>query len=349
MSESLIDPSGPDARPLVVCATIALSPDWRWFSRQFEQVRWEFFRANPRNRLERAVRRPNLAATRSCWEAVRCAQRNAAAMVISHDPRISYRCAAFMKLTGVSVPHVAWGFNFSSLPGGAVRRSMARAFARLDRVVVYSSMERSLYADHFGIDPKRIDVMLWGVGPPAPEPADTPLEQGPYISALGGNARDYRTLFAAMERLPEIRLVAVLRPENLAGLSPPSNVSLHFNVSKGTANNILKFSRFMVLPLDSSQVPCGHVTLVAAMFLGRAMIVSGSAGVADYVRDDENALLTPVGDAAALAQRIRALWEDPARRDRMGAAGLAFAREHCSEASVMAHLRRVLTDFGLPS
>ncbi len=215
--------------------------------------------------------------------------------------------------SALRVPHVAWGFNYTTLPRGPLRGLMARSFTSVDRFITYSSMERSLYSGYFDIDPARIDVVLWGVGPPQVEPADQPLETGDYICALGGNARDYRTLFAAMARLPEIPLVAVLRPENVAGLEVPANVRLLHNIPGGAANNILRFSRFMVLPLAGSEVPCGHVTLVAAMHLGKTMVITNSEGVSDYVQDGVNSLLVPPGDAASLAERLRELWNDPAR------------------------------------
>jgi glycosyltransferase involved in cell wall biosynthesis len=226
---------------------------------------------------------------------------------------------------------------------------MASSFARVDRFIVYSTWERSLYAEYFEIDPRRIDVLLWGVGQPRVDPPDSAVEPGEYICALGGNGRDYRTLFAAMERLPEIPLVAVLRPENVAGLRVPPNVRLHHLIPNGKANNILAFSRFMVLPLAGTDVPCGHVTAVAAMYLKKALVITNSQGVSDYVQDGFNSLLVPVGDAAVLAERIRALWNDPQRADQFGTAGLAFARANCSEQQIIGHLRTVLQEYGLPT
>jgi glycosyltransferase involved in cell wall biosynthesis len=334
-------------QPLIVCTSLNNS-SWRWFAPRFAQTRWEFFGVKPRNLLERKIKRPALASWRACWESIRTARREQAALVISHDARITFRCAQAARVQRVRIPHVAWGFNFTTLPRGAHRRLMASTFTQVDRFIAYSTMERSLYANYFGIDPARIDVVLWGVGRPHVEPVDTPLEPGDYICALGGNARDYRALFTAMAQVPEIPLAAVLRPENVAGLEVPPNVRLHFNVPSGRANNILAFSRFMVLPLAGSDVPCGHVTLVAAMHLKKAMIISNSLGVSDYAQDGVNCLLVPVGDAAALAFRIRELWNDPPRAERMGAAGHSFASVNCSEEKILNHLKRVLRDFGLP-
>ena len=336
-------------QPLIVCTSIITDPAWKWFAPRFRQTRWEFFGVKPRNWLERTIKRPALAHWRACWESMKTARRQDAALVFSHDARITFRCALSARLQKARTPHVAWGFNFTTLPRGVHRSLMVSAFTQVDRFVAYSSLERSLYADYFRIDPARIDVLLWGVGKPPVEPADTPFEPGDYICAVGGNARDYRSLFAAMAQLPEIPLVAVLRPENIAGLEVPPNVRLHFNVPKGRTYNIVAFSRFMVLPLAGSEVPCGHVTLVAAMHLKKAMIISNSQGVSDYVSDRVNSLLVPVGDVSALASCIRELWNDPARAERMGAAGLEFAAANCTETHVVAHLRKVLLDFGLPA
>jgi glycosyltransferase involved in cell wall biosynthesis len=338
-----------ESRPLVVCATLGLGSSWTWFSPRFDRIRWEFFRANPRNWLERKVRRPSLAAWGSCWRASRAAGRQGAALFFSHDARITYRCAESMRMQGVRVPHVAWGFNFTTLPRGPARRLMASAFTRVGRFVAYSTFERSLYSEYFDIDPARIDVVLWGVGHPEVETPEVPVEPGDYICAVGGNARDYRTLFAAMARLPEVPLVAVLRPENVAGLEVPGNVRLHFGVPVGRANNIVAHSRFMVLPLAGSEVPCGHVTLVAAMYLRKALIITDSRGVSDYIEDGVNALSVPVGDVDRLAERIRELWNDPPRSRWMGEAGHAFAMAHCTEEPIVNHLRSVLSDHGLPA
>jgi glycosyltransferase involved in cell wall biosynthesis len=347
--EPVVPLSSGDLRPLVVCATRIPDPSWKWFAPVFDRVRWEFHGLRPRNALERSITRPALASWRSCWDSIRISKRQRAALLISHDARVTFRCASAAGLMGVPIPHVAWGFNFTTLPRGLQRRLMARAFQSVDRFIAYSTMERSLYADYFGIEPARIDVVLWGVGQPEVEPAETPLEPGDYICALGGNARDYRALFAAMAMLPEIPLVAVLHSENLAGLEVPVNVRLHVSVPRGKANNILAFSRFMVLPLAGSEVPCGHVTLVAAMHMKKAMIISNSTGVSDYVEDGVNSLLVPVGDSCALACRIRELWNDPARAEQMGAAGYAFARSNCSEETVIGHLRQIMALYGLPT
>jgi glycosyltransferase involved in cell wall biosynthesis len=338
-----------DARPLVVCATKFRDPGgWRWFENHYaDRLRWEFHHATPSSLLERQVSRPNLALARGCWDAVRGARRDGAGLLVSHDPHVTARCAAFLRMTGARVPHVAWSFNLAELPHGLNRRLMAAAFRHVDRFVVYSTMERALYGEVFGIPLEKIDLLLWGVGEPEVTRPDEPLEPGDYICAIGGNGRDYATLMAAMARLPEVPLVAVMRPGNLAGLTIPPNVRIRVNIPGGEANNILRFSRFMVLPLAGTEVPCGHVTLVNAMFLGRAFLITSSSGVYDYVQEDVNSLTCEAFSPKALAARIRELWNDPDRCARLGRGGRQFADRHCREESVRHHLDAVLRSFGL--
>ena len=133
------------------------------------------------------------------------------------------------------------------------------------------------------------------------------MEQGDYVCAIGGNARDYGTLIEAARLMPHIRFVCVIRPNSLRGLDIPTNVAVHTNLPFGQAMNILAHSRFMALPLLHSQVPCGHVTMVAAMHLGKAFVITDSEGVRDYVQDGYNAIAVPPGSAGALVDATERL------------------------------------------
>jgi glycosyltransferase involved in cell wall biosynthesis len=64
-----------------------------------------------------------------------------------------------------------------------------------------------------------------------------------------------------------------------------------------------------------------------AMSCQRPVIGTRVGGLPEVVRDGETGYLAAPGDAAALAERIGALLGDPARRERMGAAGRAWTLE----------------------
>jgi glycosyltransferase involved in cell wall biosynthesis len=63
------------------------------------------------------------------------------------------------------------------------------------------------------------------------------------------------------------------------------------------------------------------VVLIEAMGYARPVIASAAGGIVDVVRDGENGLLVPPGDAAALARAIVRLMDDPARARALGAEG----------------------------
>ena len=157
------------------------------------------------------------------------------------------------------------------------------------------------------------------------------LQRGEYACAIGGNARDYNTLVEAARRLPNLRFVFVVRPEFLRGLYLPPNVVTYVNLSYPATMNILKYSQFMVLPLLNSNVPCGHVTLVAAMHLAKAFIVTRPPGVHDYVTEGVNALTVAASSVDDFVTAIKRLCEDPMLRDRLGENGLKFVTHECTE------------------
>lgn len=259
-------------------------------------------------------------------------------ILVSHGPRMTMYGSLALASTLKRRRHLAYSFNFTELPRGAARRLMALSFKSVDRFVCFSTMERQLYARHFDLDIERIDMIHWAAEPPAIDPGAEPAIAGDYICAIGSQARDYATLMQAMRSLPHIALVVVATPQSIAGLDIPANVELQCSIPLGKAMNILRHSRFNVVPLRDSEVPCGHVTIVAAMHCEKASIVSDSSGVADYINSDVNGLAVPAGDPRALANAIERLWNDPAETSRLAAAAKNFAQRFCREAAAVDYL-----------
>ncbi|HEY1730316.1 MAG TPA: glycosyltransferase [Terriglobales bacterium] len=207
-------------------------------------------------------------------------------------------------------------------------------------------MEKTLYSEYFAIPESRIGVRLWSMNVPevSPEP---PVVEGPYVSAVGSNARDYQTLLEAARLLPDVPMVWVVRRENVAGFELPSNVSVLSDVPYPKAMNVVKHSRLTVVPLKGSEVPCGHVTLVSGMLLEKALVVTDSSGISDYVTDGWNGLLCEPRNPADMAEKIRTLWDDPQEASRLGANGFSFAEKYCAEQSARKEISAYLKMSGL--
>jgi glycosyltransferase involved in cell wall biosynthesis len=105
----------------------------------------------------------------------------------------------------------------------------------------------------------------------------------------------------------------------------------------------------MALPLNGPDVPCGHVTLVNAMHLGKAFAITKSSGVVDYVRDGENAIMCSPGSADEMAGAIERLWQDTDLRLQMGEEGRVFASEYCTEKRIIGNFQRLLVELGVVS
>lgn len=89
------------------------------------------------------------------------------------------------------------------------------------------------------------------------------------------------------------------------------------------------------LPLPWTEHFAYHASalkLFEYMAAGCAVLASDLPSTAEVVRDGETALLVPPGDSAALAAAIRRLRDDPALRERLGAAARREAQHYTWDA-----------------
>lgn len=100
--------------------------------------------------------------------------------------------------------------------------------------------------------------------------------------------------------------------------------------------NLFASSNIIVLPSYREGLP---KSLIEAAACGRAVVTTNVPGCRDAIEPDSTGLLVPVRDAAALADAIQSLIDDPHMRKQMGAYGRALAeREFAIEKVVDAHL-----------
>jgi glycosyltransferase involved in cell wall biosynthesis len=314
---------------------------WQWIAGDLGPplVDWTFFSTQARGVWEELIKRPALRRYRACRELAAGARAGRFDLIVTHSPLVTCWTEIFCAHRR-KCPHVAFAFNFTELPRGPRLALMKRAFQTLDRLIVFSNFEKSLYSDYFGIPAPRFEMIPWRVRDPR-ERTGAVEQATAAVCAVGSQGRDYATLIEAMRRLPQIPLILVASPKNLKGLRPPSNVEVRQNISLAEAEDVIRRSRFVVVPLLNSQTACGHVTIVFAMFEQRAVIVSESAGVADYVFPGRNGVVVKPGDPASLARAIEDLWNRPDEARRLGEAGREFALAQCLESQTVAYVRRL--------
>lgn len=256
------------------------------------------FSGLPANALERFVKKPKIARYRAALGAVLASD---GMPIVSHLPRMTAAVCVAQALTRQQAPHLAFSFNFTDLPEGMGRRYMTAAFGGVDEFFVYSDYEREAYPRYFSQPQERFRSLLWAQSPPAVAAGAPPFEPNTYVSAVGGEGRDYASLVRAAELLPDIEFVIIARPRNQVR-SFPKNVRLLMNVPADLTWRIALESSCLVVPLKSRTTCCGHITLVAGELLGIPLISTRSEATREYTKDV--ALCEP-GDVGELAKLIR--------------------------------------------
>ncbi len=309
-----------------------LTTQWNWLRDEFKHTNdeWHHYSSLAVNLPAFLPKKDSIARVIAAGKAVNLARKKPS-ILVSHGPRPALYAGNLAKMLCPETPHLVYSFNLTDLPSGKQHSLMTRAFQHPTKFVSYSNVERKLYADYFDIPIEKIDMLHWAVHAPKVDLTEAPVESGRYICALGSQGRDYATLIAAMKKLPNIKLVLVASPDSIADLTIPDNVKVHTNILLAQAHNILAHSAFMVLPLRDSQVPCGHVTIVSAMFFNKAIVVTNSLGVQDYIFDDKTGLFCEPKNADDLSEKIKTLWDDSVKNAQLGEAGLAFAQANCTE------------------
>jgi glycosyltransferase involved in cell wall biosynthesis len=322
-----------------------LDPSWNWLANEFNDpnLTWlhystlnvnvpNFF---PKKELIRRLISANNALSSS---------RKQKSLLVSHGPRPTLYLSTLAKVLGNNVPHLSYSLNFTNLPTGVQHKLMVNAFKQPTKFVVYSNFEKKLYSEYLDIDENKIDMLHWGVHEPTIDNLALPIESGEYICAVGSQGRDYEVLFTAMRKLKNIKLILVATAECIQHLTVPENVKVHTNIPLEQAHNIIFHSKFMVLPLRDSQVPCGHVTIVSGMFFRKAILVTNSEGVHDYIHDNVTGKFFIPHDPQELSYKIEALWNNSNEIEQLGNTAYEFAKSHCTEKTVINYFQKFLTE-----
>jgi glycosyltransferase involved in cell wall biosynthesis len=99
----------------------------------------------------------------------------------------------------------------------------------------------------------------------------------------------------------------------------------------GPRDDIPALLAAMDIVVQSSRREAMAQTTLEAMAVGRPVVSTTTIGADEAIEDGVSGLLVPVGDVAALADRIGALAGDPARRAALGAAARCRIAEHFTQ------------------
>jgi glycosyltransferase involved in cell wall biosynthesis len=245
--------------------------------------------------------------------------------------------------------------EFQSASGGVAVRVLRLArdteLKRAAHVFTPSAYLREL-AVSWGVDPNRVSVL--------PNPAPLPVPRAPREDlrrafgmtgptlAFAGRITAQKSLRVALEALASVDGVALVlagdgdeRPaldRAVVELGLESRVTF---IGLQTRGRVLElFAAADAAILSSSWENFPH-TVVEALAVGTPVLATATGGVAEAVRDGENGLLVPVGDARALGDAIRRYVGDEELQQRLRAASVASVAAYAPD-SVFAQLEQTL-------
>lgn len=205
----------------------------------------------------------------------------------------------------------------------------------LEKILVYANTQYVYARDILGIEDVRLalvafhaDTQFW-----RPQP-DIEVYPG-QIASAGLEWRDYPTLIEAVRPLTEVTLrLAASSPwskhtNETADRTLPPHVSAR-RYSYEELRNLYASSAFVAVPLYENDFQAGVTTLLEAMAMGKAVVVTRTTGQTDVIVEGENGLTVAPGDVDGWRSAIARLQENPALRDRLGRNARVWVEENAS-------------------
>jgi glycosyltransferase involved in cell wall biosynthesis len=200
---------------------------------------------------------------------------------------------------------------------------------------VLTRFETQSFPRTWGLRSSRVCFTPW----PATLKDALPSTDNGRVFAGGNSLRDYRPLIAAARSIdaPVDIVTTVLDPGDLGPLAGNLTIGPR---PQAEYDEMLRAAAVVVVPLAAREDRAsGQTTYANAMARGKAIVITDTPGVRDYISDGETGLIVAPGDEDAMAGAVCRLLADHAERARIGAA----AREHArSELTLTRYATRLL-------
>ena len=251
-------------------------------------------------------------------------------LIVTAFPQGGFTLGLANLLSFARTPHVIWYFNCGHEYRG-LRKWLSRlAYRSVERCIVYTRHERSVYARVFALPESRFQFThLTGAELKAEDFRGAREHFGlapRYIAALGSSGRDYATLFRAVEGLP-VQLVVVAHPHALPAGPVPPNVKVITSIPQRDYLRIIAEAELVAIPVNNRETASGQMTLIQAMALGVPVVATRCIGTEDYIRHGENGWFVQMGDVEDWRRTLIPILNDSAERQRLAAEALRFAQE----------------------
>jgi len=217
-------------------------------------------------------------------------------------------------LVNINVSLLNWSMTTRTYKRNFVRHILKSA----TQTVVYASYQIEKFKEIFNIPEDKCKFIPFGADDEYFVPQK--MDRYDYILSVGKDiGRDYTTLLESIKNIPS-KVAIVCGDQNLRGLSLPDNVKKIVNIPYSNVREMYARSKFIVLPLHPNRGSdaVGHTTLLESMAMGKAVIVSATPAVADYVDDWKTGILVKPYDVKEMRVAIEYLLDNPQEAEKIG-------------------------------
>jgi glycosyltransferase involved in cell wall biosynthesis len=212
-----------------------------------------------------------------------------------------------------------------------------KAHKRMARLLVYASTQEAFATTALGIEHEKVRRIPFHADTRFFHPLPEIVSSSDQLCAVGREGRDYATLFAAMDGLPDVTL-------KLTSASPwsksvdtsrqraiPNNVhSAAVPYSDEGLRELYAASAAALVPLFPTDFQAGITTILEAFAMGRPVIATRTSGLSDVLWHEENCLSVAPGDVTGWREAILRLRSDPELAARLGARGRRWVEENAT-------------------
>lgn len=211
---------------------------------------------------------------------------------------------------------------------------------RIDHVFLLGAAQRA-YLDRRWQAAERSTVVHQHVDADFYRPRSASLN-GPILAIGDDVGRDFDTFMRAIHDLDIDVIVKTRRPL----LEIPGRRARVKKISERLSftelRDLYDGAAFVVVPLRETLNVSGVGSILEAMAMAKAVVVSDNPPLRDYFENQKTALVAPVGDAQAMREAIAHLKRDPEKRQALGQGGRAFVEKSFANPVFGARLARAI-------
>jgi glycosyltransferase involved in cell wall biosynthesis len=218
-------------------------------------------------------------------------------------------------------------------------------YKSFSRLICVSRSQADFAKNQLGIHQSKVDFIFNGIDHKFFRPDEEDSED--FILAVGKEQRDYKTLARAVAETG-LKLIVVAS-------SPWSTFPVEFNgnhdikimkdLTFRELRSLYARARLVVVPLFEVDYAAGVNTVLEAMAMAKAVIITRTPGIRDHVLNAETGLFVSPENPEEMKEKILSLWENPNELARLGG-NARQAVEQCFTLDIYVdHIVRIMQQY----